>query len=242
MKILIKAGSALISRNNRIDYFWMADKVKEISALHAAGHEVTIVSSGAVAAGMEVCGISERPKDTLELQLLSGIGQTRLIKYYKDLFKMKDIFISQVLLTHHNFASVKEEQTIIEILNTYMQRGMVPIINENDLINKEELEGTGYFSDNDILAALVACNLKVDLAILLTDVDGLYQLDPKQVADVNLLEEIHEIDEEIRGMVSNGKSRLGLGGMQSKLKAAEMVTKAGIDTIVANGNYDVRKI
>ncbi len=242
MRILIKIGSALISRGDRIDYRWLSGKVSEIAALHRRGHELVIVSSGAVAAGMEVEGLAARPKDTLKLQLLSGEGQIKLMKTYKDLFKAHGILIAQVLLTHHNFDTPQEEKTIRQIMTAYLKQGTIPIVNENDLINKEELEHRRLFTDNDILAALVAIRLKVDLTVILTDVDGLFRGDPKKDARAELVEEVKLIDDRIRRMASRETNSLGLGGMLSKIRAAEMLTRESIDTIVACGRHPLEDV
>lgn len=242
MKILIKIGSALISRENRIARDWLAKKVDQIAMLYREGHQVVIVSSGAVAAGMEIQGLRHRPKDTLDLQLLSGQGQVRLSKYYKEMFKDKYIFTAQVLLTHHNFDDPGEVETLVRILNEYMNRGVIPIINENDLINKEELDGEATFSDNDILAALVARAVGADTALILTNVDGLYPRDPNGDPNARVIPLVEEITPEIRRMASTGKSSLGMGGMLSKVDAAQMITAAGIEAVVANGNYTVQDI
>ncbi|HEB10157.1 MAG TPA: glutamate 5-kinase [Spirochaetales bacterium] len=242
MKILIKIGSALISDSGRINYQWLKSKVKEIAGLHNQGYRPIIVSSGAVAAGMEIENLTHRPKETLKLQLLAGEGQIRLMKHYKDLFMAHGIFVAQVLLTHHNFAEKAEIRTIKLIMNAYLEQGTIPIVNENDLVNKEEFEYKRVFTDNDILAGLVATLLKVDLAVILTDVDGLYLGDPKENRDARLIEEVESIDAGIIRMASKATNPLGLGGMSSKLKAAEMITGAGINTIVANGRYDISDI
>ncbi len=242
MRILIKIGSALISRGDRIDYPWLSGKVAEIAALHRRSHELVIVSSGAVAAGMEVEGLAARPKDTLKLQLLAGEGQIKLMKTYKDLFKAHGIRIAQVLLTHHNFDTPEEEKTIRQIMGAYLKQGTVPIVNENDLVNKEELEHKRLFTDNDILAALVAIRLKADLAMILTDVDGLFRGNPKKDAAAELVEEVRVIDDEIRRMASRDTSSLGTGGMYSKIQAAEMLTCAGIDTLVACGRHPLEEV
>ncbi len=235
MRYLIKMGSALISKENTIDLHWLSKKIQEISRLHRRGDEIIIVSSGAVAAGMETRGLAKRPQDTLQLQLLAGQGQVKLTKYFKDLFMEKQIYIAQILLTHHNFVNRREVSTIRAILEAYVRDGVVPVINENDMINKEELDYQRSFTDNDILAGLVAKNLPVDCAVILTDVDGLFQGDPKAGNHTRVIPEIPEITDDIRHMASRGKSDLGLGGMASKIQAAEIVTSAGIDTIVANG-------
>jgi glutamate 5-kinase len=242
MRVLIKIGSALISRGNRVQYRWLAGKVREIAELHRQGHELALVSSGAVAAGMELEGLAERPKETLQLQLLSGIGQIKLMKYYKDYFKRFRIQVAQVLLTHHNFSTQSEEQTIRTIMEAYLERRTIPIVNENDMVNKEEVEARPLFSDNDILAALVAVRLRAELLLILTDVDGLYQANPKHNSHVSLIEEVEEIDRKIEQMAAKETNPLGLGGMASKVRAAKMVAEHGIRTIIANGRYSLSDI
>jgi glutamate 5-kinase len=242
MRLLIKIGSALISKGSRIDYRWLKTKVREIAGLARAGEQIALVTSGAVAAGMEIRGLTARPKDTLELQLLSGMGQIRLMKYYKDLFKRFGIRVAQVLLTHHNFSTQNEEKTIREIMEAYLAQGVIPIVNENDMVNKEEVEAQPIFSDNDILAALVAVRLSAQQLVILTDVDGLYQANPKQNSHVALVEEVGEIDRRIEQMAAKETNPLGLGGMASKVRAAKLAGEQGIETIVANGRYRLADI
>ena len=152
MRYLIKIGSALINRKNGIDTHWLGAKVAEIAALQQKGGEILIVSSGAVAAGMEIENLSTRPRDTLKLQLLSGIGQIRLMKYYNDCFKEHRIVVAQILLTHHNFDGSNQEKTITAIINAYLNQGTIPIVNENDMVDKEEVEYKPIFSDNAALS------------------------------------------------------------------------------------------
>jgi glutamate 5-kinase len=242
MRTLIKIGSALISRGSRVQYRWLSGKVREIAGLHRQGHEIALVSSGAVAAGMEIEGLEERPNDTLRLQLLSGMGQIKLMKYYKDYFKRFRINVAQVLLTHHNFSNQSEEQTIRLIMEAYLKQRTIPIVNENDMVNKEEVEARPLFSDNDILAALVAIRLRAELLLILTDVDGLYQANPKHNSHVSLIEEVGEIDRNIEQMAARETNPLGLGGMASKVQAAKMVAEHGIQTIIANGRYSLSDI
>ena len=242
MRILVKIGSALISDGPRIRFPWLAQKVWEIAALVEQGHRFLIVSSGAVAAGMEMRGITVRPKDVLELQMLSGIGQVRLMTHYKELFREWSIGVSQVLVTHHNFATRRERDTITQIVNSYLDQGVVPVVNENDMVDKEEFDYQKSFSDNDILAALVGVNVGVDLAVILTDVDGLYAADPKQDQSVELIDEVARVTPEIEAMASREGSALGLGGMTSKVIAARQLTGAGIETLVASGRYPLEDI
>jgi glutamate 5-kinase len=240
--ILLKIGSALISDGARIRLPWLTQKVWEIASLHEEGHRFVIVSSGAVAAGMELQGVSARPHDILELQLLSGIGQVRLMTYYKDIFRERGIPVSQVLLTHHNFASVRERETITQILGAYVRRGVIPVINENDMVDKEEFDTRSMFTDNDSLASLVATNMNVDMAVLLTDVDGLFVSDPKADDSVEFVDEVARVTPEIQAMAGSATNSLGLGGMPSKVEAARTITEAGIPAIIASGHHPLTDI
>jgi glutamate 5-kinase len=242
MRILIKIGSAQISKGSRINYRWLKSKVREIAELHEQGNEIILVSSGAVAAGMEVEKLTKRPLDVLKLQLLSGEGQIRLLKYYKDYFKTYKIIVAQILLTHHSFAIEEEKKSIIQIIDAYLKQGTIPIINENDLVCKEELEYKRMFTDNDILTALVGTAVKSDLVIILTDVDGLYKGNPKTNLNADLIENVDILDNSIKKMASADTNELGLGGMLSKVQAAEILTKQGITVLVANGKYKLADI
>ncbi len=242
MRIVVKIGSALISRGCSINYNWIGDKIKEISSLMKEGHQIILVSSGAVAAGMEVRNLKVRPKETVELQLLSGQGQVKLMEFYRNWFRDESIFVAQILVTHHNFATSKEKQSVHNIIEAYLERGILPIMNENDLVNKEELDYERLFTDNDILSSLVAKELEADLLVMLTDVDGLYDGNPKKEKDVKFIDVVENITEDIRSMATTETNSLGLGGMYSKIQAAITCTEAGIDTIVGNGHKELNKI
>ncbi|MDO8623262.1 MAG: glutamate 5-kinase [archaeon] len=240
-RILIKIGSALISKNNKINYDFLERKINEISRLFQE-NEIILITSGAVAAGMEVENLNQRPKDILKLQLLSGIGQIKLMENYRVLFSKKSITISQILLTHHNFDNEKEQKIITKIINSYLRQKIIPIINENDLINKEEFESEYRFSDNDILTAFVASFSKPDLVLILTDVNGLYSANPKTNNNSKFIEIVEKIDDKIKQMASKETNHLGLGGMYSKIIAAGIINKKGIDVIIANGNFNLNDI
>ena len=237
MTRLIKIGSALISPSGRLDHVFLVAKCTEVAALLDAGDRVVLVSSGAVAAGMEVTDHSERPSETLELQFLAGIGQTRLMKYYRDYLGYYGRQTAQLLLTHHNFASPGEQRTVSRLLEAYLERGIVPIVNENDVVNKEELEHRGHFTDNDILAALVAERLHVDQALLLTNVDGLMHRrnDGNGGNTDTLVRTVETVTADVKALAWGEPSAVGLGGMYSKVMAAERMTARGIEVIVGNG-------
>ncbi len=242
MRIVVKIGSALISRGCSINYNWLGDKIKEISALIKEGNQVVLVSSGSVAAGMEVRNVKVRPKETVELQLLSGQGQVKLMEFYRNWFRDESVFVAQMLVTHHNFATSKEKQSVHNIIEAYLERGILPIMNENDLVNKEELDYERLFTDNDILSSLIAKEMNADLLVMLTDVDGLYNGNPKKDENAELISVVEKIDKNIKNMATPETNSLGLGGMFSKVAAAETCVKAGIDTIVANGHKDLGQI
>ena len=231
MRLLIKIGTGVIGAGSQLNRPWLRGKIAEITTLIRRGDEVLLVSSGAVAAGMEVVGMTERPRDPLELQMLSGIGQIPLTHCYQELFREHEVQVAQVLLTHYSFDTPREERTIVQILDSYLSRGIVPVINENDLVNKEEFDFRGHFTDNDILAALIANSIKSDLAVILTDVDGLHAGGEHGP----LIPEVEQVDDNVRAHASREMSPLGLGGMLSKVEAAGMMTEQGIDVIVGNG-------
>jgi glutamate 5-kinase len=244
MKILIKFGSATLTKENKLNYSFLEKKVKGITKLQKQGNEIILVSSGAVAAGMETLNLKQRPKQTLELQALSGIGQIRLINHFAKLFKSQDIDVAQVLLTHHNLSTKEERDNLRQVINSYLKKNRIPIINENDTVSKEEFMGNsvGKFSDNDILAALVATELKVDVMILITDVVGLCNVDPKENDCADVIETISKITPEIEKMASKETNKLGRGGMASKVKAAKIVMSKGIIMIVGSGKHSINDL
>ncbi|MDP7115981.1 MAG: glutamate 5-kinase [Candidatus Woesearchaeota archaeon] len=243
-RILIKIGTSTITKNHKLNLNWIKQKTEEIARLKNKGKEIIIISSGAVGAGMEVEKISERPKNALSLQLLSGKGQVRLMKIYTDLFKPYRIQTAQVLLTHYNFDTAEEVKNIKEVVNAYLKNHTIPIINTNDVVTKEELllRSKNVFTDNDELAALVAENLNVDLLVMLTDVDGLCTLDPRKNTCYELIPVVEQFTKEIEDMASKEGSIMGTGGMLSKIMTAKKVGKKGILTIVANGKQKVQDI
>ncbi len=242
MRILIKIGSALTKKDNHFNSDLIKQKVDEISRLHCEKNEIILVTSGAIACGMEIDKITERPKDTLALQLLSGKGQALLMKNYFELFNKNNIKTAQILLTHHNLDTQKEKENLINVLEAYLKEETIPVINENDIISKEEIEQNSYFSDNDILSSLLASLLKVDILLILTDVDGLFNKNPKKESGSLLIEEINEITLEVKEMASKETNSLGLGGMYSKILAAERLLEKKITTIIANGNKGIEEI
>ncbi len=242
--IVLKFGSNVISKNNHLDHVWLATKVREIASLTRKGKNIILISSGAVAAGMEEQGVKQKPADAFSMQVLSGIGQPRLIRLYKDLFKRHNLSVAQLLVTHHNFQTPRERLNIQRIINHYLANRIVPVINTNDIITNEELmrKATIKFSDNDQLAALVAANLNVDLLMIITNVEGLYTENPSNGTRSKIVGVVTKVTRAVEQMASTGKSDLGSGGMLSKVRAARDVTAVGIPMIIAGGQYPLEKI
>jgi glutamate 5-kinase len=241
-RIVIKIGTATISKDNSLNYTWIKQKVKEIAALKKQGNEIIVVTSGAVAAGMELLSLKQRPKKVIDLQLLSGVGQAKLIKTFKDYFLTEKLNIMQVLLTHHNFKFKNEEDNIKSIIDLSLKKGIIPVINTNDVVTNEEFGiKNDIFPDNDLLAAIVAKNLDADLLLILTDVDGLCNLDPRKNACADLLEKVDKITPQIEKMATKEGSIMGTGGMLSKVASAKMIYE-NIPIIVGNGKNNIKDL
>ncbi|MBS3098574.1 glutamate 5-kinase [Candidatus Woesearchaeota archaeon] len=236
-RIIIKIGTAIITQNKILNEKWLREKIKEIAHLKNTGKEILVISSGAVGTGMLLEGLTSRPKEILKLQMLSGKGQPMLMNIYRENFAKHEIQTAQVLLTHHNFSNAEEVRTFRDVVNGYLKEGTIPIINENDIISKDEFTSpkTGYFSDNDELSAMVALSLDVDLLVILTDVDGLFTSDPRKNPEAKLVPVVRNVTDEIIRMASKDTNGMGLGGMLSKVMAAKKVSEKGTITIVGNG-------
>ncbi|HII17438.1 TPA: glutamate 5-kinase [Candidatus Woesearchaeota archaeon] len=243
-RILIKIGTATVTQGAKLNQSFLKQKAQEIALLIKAGKEILLVSSGAVAAGLEIEGKAIRPRDAFSLQLLSGKGQIRLMKYYKDNFREHGIQVAQILLTHHNFNNADEFENLKRVINAYIKEKTLPIINTNDVLTKEEFAAgtSSLFSDNDDLAALVAESLDVGLLLILTDVDGLCTDNPKVNGNAQVVDVVEKVTPAIEKMASREAGCYGKGGMLSKVRAAKRVAAKGIPTIVANGKHDIADI
>ncbi len=205
--------------------------VAELSRIHKSGKDILVVSSGAVGAGMRELNISERPQNIPELQALAAVGQGKLIHLYNQEFMKYGIKVAQLLLSRDDINDRRRylniRYTLLELLNCRV----IPIINENDTVTIEELR----FGDNDNLSALIAAKIDADLLIILTDVDGLCPTDPQKSTSVRCINIVEKINNDIRSMAKDVKRGLTVGGMITKITAAEIAVKSGIYTIIANG-------
>ena len=229
-RIVVKLGTGVLTDSRKqIDPAQMEQLVAQVAKQRKAGREIVLVSSGAVGAGMGVLGYEKRPGQLAELQACAAVGQSRLMASYAQLFAKHDLHIAQVLLTHDDLQHHERHLNARNTLVTLLQRGVVPIINENDVVSFTELK----FGDNDKLSALVATLLPADLLIVLTTVDGVIENFGK--ANPRTIPVIPEIDEKIEAMAGGTESATAVGGMASKIQAARIVIRAGIPLVIASG-------
>ena len=233
MRIVVKVGThAIAKRTGRPDYPALRRLVSQLCELRKGGNEVVFVSSGAVAAGVESLGLKARPKDVNDVQMCAAVGQARFIAEYEKLFETHGVKIGQVLLTHHDFDDRRRAQNVKKSLDHLVKAGIVPVINENDVVADEELKGQ-TFGDNDWLSFLIAKLVKADTLVLLTTVDGLLDTNGKRIP------EIGNVRNAMRLVRVGEKGSLSKGGMDSKLRAVKAAVSSGIDTYIANGRKTV---
>lgn len=233
-RLVVKVGSALL-RNPQggLREPVVAHLVQQLSTLRQQGHEVLLVSSGAVALGLQVLGAQGMPRSIVHQQAAAAIGQSHLIWTYERLFGHFHQHVAQVLLTHEDLRSRTRYLNARNTLVTLLHYNVIPIINENDTVSVEEIR----FGDNDTLSAMV-CNLvDADQLIILTHIDGLYTADPREQPDATLIAQVDKLDSRIEAMASSATHRTGRGGMASKIRAAKIAGANGKHTYIANGTY-----
>lgn len=232
-RIVVKVGtSTLTYENGRLNLKRIERLSWVLSDLVNQGKEVVLVTSGAIGVGAARLSFTERPKEMRKKQAAAAVGQAVLIQIYQNFFKEYNQAIAQILLTKEEIENEERRTNTLNTLHTLLELDIVPIINANDTISTYEIE----FSDNDNLSAMVASMIDADLLILLTDIDGLYDKDPRQYDDAKRISNITEITEQIHKMAGQKGSRFSVGGMATKVQAAEICQKAGFHMIVASGD------
>ena len=239
--IVVKVGtSGITTSEGNLDEEEMQKLTSQIVAATKQGDKVVLVTSGAVAAGIAELGIPLKPNDVVFQQAAAATGQSVLMAKYRELFKEHGLKVAQILLTAEDLSNRASYVHTCNVLRMLLKTGVIPIINENDVTSVDELRRTeGYkvnFSDNDILSVLVASAIGADMTIILSDVDGLYTADP-QKPGAQLIKTVDAITPELKSSL-NGKSKLGRGGIQSKIKAAEIATSCGIPVVIANSRKE----
>jgi glutamate 5-kinase len=233
MRIVIKVGTSTLAHSTgRLNIRRTEELCKIISDIKNAGHEIILVSSGAIGMGVGKLALATRPNDIATKQAAAAVGQCELMYTYDKLFSKYNHTVAQILLTGSDFSHEDRHENFNNTLARLLELGVLPIINENDTIATEEIK----VGDNDTLSALVAVSAKADLLILLSDIDGLFTADPHTDPSATLLSVVEEINDEIMALGGGSGSSLGTGGMHTKLHAAQICTESGCDMIIANGS------
>lgn len=235
MRIVVKIGtSSLTDSRGVIDRAMITGLCSQIAGLRSEGHEVILVTSAAVAAGVSALGLSERPSDVQTLQALAAVGQSRLMEVYNASFAEHSIVAAQVLLVPHDFVDRSQYLHARNTIERLVELGCVPIVNENDAIANDEIR----FGDNDHIAALVSHLMKADLLVLLTDTEGLFTQDPRVDPSAELVREVFEGDPLLSVSAGGSGTNRGSGGMSSKLSAARIASWSGVRTVIARAGVE----
>lgn len=235
-RIVIKVGtSTLTYENGKLNLRRVEELCKVISDLENSGREVVLVSSGAIGVGVGKLGLKSRPTETRKKQALAAVGQCELMFMYDKLFGEYNSTVAQVLLTRR---VIEDDHLRINASNTFqtlIEMGIIPIVNENDTVAVDEMEGTN-FGDNDMLSAIVASVVGATRLIILTDIDGLYDCNPRSNPKAKLISEVEEINDSILKIAGGSESNRGTGGMATKIAAAQLATNRGITCHIINGS------
>lgn len=231
-RIVVKVGTSVLTGGSpRLNPQHMLNIVGQMAALHQAGRETVLVTSAAVAAGRERLGFPELDASMPVKQMLSAVGQIRLMQRYSELFDIFGIVVAQVLLTREDLSHRTRFLNARDTLLTLIDQRIVPIINENDTLATEEIR----VGDNDNLSALVATLIEADALLMLTDQDGLYTADPRANPDASLIERVEQVDAALFRIAGGTGTQQGTGGMITKLQAAQLATRGGVTTFIASG-------
>ena len=241
MRIVVKIGTSTLAHpSGHLNIRRVETLCKIMSDIKNAGHEVILVSSGAIGMGVGKLGLRQRPTDIPSKQAAAAVGQCELMYTYDKLFSEYHHTVAQLLITRDDTANEKRHSNFINTLNRLLELGTLPIINENDTIATDEI----VIGDNDTLAAIVAQSIQADLLVLLSDIDGLYTADPHKDQNAVLLSRVTKVDEKILALAGVSSTTQGTGGMVTKLHAAEICLSCGCDMVIANGSrpenlYDI---
>ena len=237
-RIVFKVGTSTLCHGGKGLNFRNIDGLARVLAdIKNEGHEVILVSSGAIGAGVGKLGLGERPSELRMKQAAAAVGQLELMHIYDKLFGEYGAMVGQVLFTRDDVDRPTVKQNLCRTFHALMSLDVIPIVNENDSVCIEEIESEHkIFGDNDTLSAVVATLVEADLLVILSDIEGLYDSDPHKNPDAALIPIVTDINDDILALAGGTKSSLGTGGMVTKLAAAKIAGEAGIDTVITNGS------
>ncbi len=232
MRLVVKVGtSTLAHATGKLNIRRVEELCKVLSDIKNAGHSVIFVSSGAIGMGVGKLNLSARPCDMPTKQAAAAVGQCELMYTYDKLFSQYYHTVAQILITGDDIENAGRRAHFVNTMERLLQLGAIPVINENDTVATAEIS----VGDNDTLAAVVSVNVGADMLVLLSDIDGLYTSDPKSDPSAELIAEVREITPAMLGAAGGAGSSLGTGGMLTKLRAADICTRGGVDMVIANG-------
>ncbi len=241
MRIVVKVGtSTLAHATGRLNIRHVEELVKVLSDLKNAGHEMILVSSGAIGMGVGKLNLPGRPADMPTKQAAAAVGQCELMYTYDKLFSQYNHTVAQILLAGGDVSDPHRRTNVQNTLTRLLELGALPIINENDAVSTDEIGVVSTIGENDTLSAIVAQLVEAELLVLLSDIEGLYTADPRKDPAARLIPTVEEVTPEIEALAGGAGSGLGTGGMATKLKAAKLVNAAGCDMVITNGEHPER--
>jgi len=231
-KLVVKVGTSLLAyENGKINLQRMEKLVRVLADLSNSGREVVLVSSGAVAVGLGMIGLEDKPDNLVMKQALAAIGQVGLIRLYQKFFDEYNKTVAQVLLTRDGIENSLRRKNARNTLNQLIEMGIIPVVNENDTVITDEIE----FGDNDTLSAAVATLIQADLLLILTDTDGVFTADPHTHQSARKVPKVMKASDDLKDIDLEGSSKMGSGGMASKIAAAELCREHNVDVVIADG-------
>ena len=247
LRLVVKVGTSTLTQSSgSLNLYNMDHLARVLSDLRGKGHEVVLVSSGAIGIGTKKLRLEERPTELRMKQATAAVGQCMMMHIYDKLFSEYNRTVAQILLTGEDVDAPVRSEHLRNTFEALLELGVIPVVNENDSVSSAEIE-TGkckVLGDNDTLSAIVARLCGADLLVLMSDIDGLYDADPRSHPDARLIHQVDAITPELRAMAGGAGTWRGTGGMATKLNAAELAMEAGIDMVIANGSnmealYDI---
>ncbi|SHG45110.1 MULTISPECIES: glutamate 5-kinase [Eubacteriales] len=236
-RIVVKVGTSTLTNEMGHSDLRSFDRLAcVLSDIQNMGYEIILVSSGAIAVGTNKLNMKERPSSMRMKQAAAAVGQCSIVFLYDKFFKDYDKTVAQILLNAEDIKQEEKKENLTNTFNALLEMGIIPVVNENDSVSYTEIESEDrLFGDNDMLSAVVAVLCRAKQLIILSDIDGLYDADPRLYPDANLISQIQKIDKTVYALAGGAGSRRGTGGMKTKLRAAELATSQGINTIITNG-------